>query len=79
MAAHKLTHSVDAEVVEAAKRYAALQGTSVSQLVEDFLATVARPQASSPAPPVLSRLRGALRDLDLDEDARQAHLAEKHR
>lgn len=79
MAAHKLTLSVDAGVVEAAKRYAAQQGTSVSHLVEEFLATVSSVPPASSAPPVLSRLRGSLKDTQLDEAEHQAYLAEKYR
>jgi hypothetical protein len=41
MRAAKLTLSVDPKVIEAAKEYAAETGTSVSQLVEDFLSAVA--------------------------------------
>lgn len=79
MAAHKLTLSVDAEVVEAAKRYAANQGTSVSKLVEDFLATVSRAPAAEAPPPVLARLRGSLKGIDLDVERHRDHLAEKYR
>lgn len=76
MGAAKLTLSVDPKVVEAAKEYAAASGTSVSQLVEDFLAAVVRPGAGAPATPVLSRLRGSLRDADAA--AYGDYLAEKY-
>ncbi len=77
MATQKLTLSVDPDVVEAAKRYAAARGTSVSQLVEAFLAAVSSENVPSQTPPVLARLRGTLRDGSVD-DHRQ-HLAEKYR
>lgn len=73
----KLTLTVDPRVIENAKRYAARAGTSVSQLVEDYLAAVATPTPTAEAPPVLARLRGALRDVDV-EDHRQFQV-EKYR
>jgi len=60
----KLTLSVDAHVVEGAKRYARARGTSVSRLVETMLRLVsARPmngEVTAAPPPVLRRLRGSL-------------------
>lgn len=77
MATQKLTLSVDPDVVEAAKRYAAAHGTSVSQLVEEFLAAVTSENLPSRIPPVLARLRGALRGVSIEEH--REHLAEKYR
>src|SRR5213596_1005750 len=59
----KLTLSVDKEVVAQAKRYAARRRTSVSRLVEQYLHLLARarPKPGQEPPPVLARLRGALR------------------
>jgi hypothetical protein len=77
----KLTLSVDASVAEAAKRYAARHGTSVSQMVEQYLSLVSRlaePQRE-PVPPVLARLRGLLKGARLDERDYRRHLEEKHR
>jgi len=61
----KLTLSVDRAVVEGAKRYARVRGTSVSRLVESMLRLVStrpagRDEAAAP-PPVLRRLRGSLK------------------
>ncbi len=61
----KLTLSVDAHVVEAAKRYAAAAGTSVSQLVEAYLSIIVAAPAPPSTPPVLARLRGSMRDVDV--------------
>ena len=80
----KLTLSVDPRVVAAAKRYAAETGTSVSQLVEDYLAAIAGPPAAitgasaaaTPATPILARLRGSLRGVNVEDHRR--HLAEKY-
>ena len=59
--AGKLTLSVDERVAERAKRHARRQGTSVSRMVERFLRTVTSSPEAREAPPVLRRLRGALR------------------
>ena len=73
----KLTLSVDEGVVQGAKRYAAQQGTSVSAMVERYLGLLARPREPKRLPPVLRRLRGALKGVDLAEYRR--HLERKHR
>ena len=63
----KLTLSVDDEVIRQAKVWAASEGTSISRLVERFL----REASSSPgrpgsgATPVLQRLRGSLKGLEI--------------
>ncbi len=58
----KLTLSVDAKVVDVAKRYAAHRGTSVSRLVEEYLATrVTASPTSSEETPILARVRGLLK------------------
>ncbi len=77
MTTQKLTLSVDPHVVAAAKRYAASHGTSVSQLVEEFLAAVSAENVSSRITPVLARLRGSLRGVSIDEH--REYLAEKYR
>lgn len=76
MSAHKLTLSVDPDVVVAAKRYAQAHGTSVSQLVEAFLAAVSSENVPAASSPVLVRLRGALRGADVEDHRR--HLVEKY-
>ena len=75
--ATKLTLSVDPFVVEAAKRYAAASGTSVSQLVENYLSAITLPTRAVGPPPILARWRGSLADVDT-EDYRE-HLARKYR
>ena len=72
----KLTLSVDPRVIAAAKRYAAESGTSVSQLVEDYLAALTAGPVRAPESPVLARLRGSMRDVDVDDYRR--HLREKY-
>lgn len=73
----KLTLSVDERVVGIAKRYAERRRTSVSRLVEDYLALLS--QAGGDDTPVLARLRGVLRGSGLDERAYRRHVEEKHR
>jgi hypothetical protein len=74
----KLTLSVDSRVVARAKEYAKKRGLSVSEMVEAYLAAVAKPPASAaPHLPVLDSLRGILRKADLAGYRR--HLAAKYR
>jgi hypothetical protein len=77
----KLTLSVDEEVVEVAKRYAAQHGTSVSQLVEDYLRLVSRlaEPRSQPMPPILARWHGVLKGSGLDASDYREHLERKYR
>jgi hypothetical protein len=73
----KLTLSVDQNVIRGAKRYAAAQGTSVSQLVERYLDFLSRKFDMAGAPPVLRMLRGAARGTPAD--AHRKHLRRKYR
>ena len=73
----KLTLTVDPRVIAAAKQYAAEAGTSVSQLVEDYLAAIVAASEPVAPPPVLARLRGSMRGVDLEDHRR--HLVEKYR
>ena len=75
----KLTLSVDERVVEGAKRYAERRGTSVSRLVEEYLAVVSRGAAGADEPPILARVRGLLKGSRLDERDYRRHLREKYR
>jgi Family of unknown function (DUF6364) len=73
----KLTLSVDEKVVRGAKRYAAAQKTSVSQLVERYLSLLSKPEDAASEPPVLKLLRGSARGGSAD--AHRRHLARKYR
>jgi hypothetical protein len=75
----KLTLSVDEKVVKVAKRYAAQRGTSVSRLVEEYLAVLCREVDAANATPVLARLQGLLKGSRLDERDYRRHLREKYR
>jgi hypothetical protein len=67
---------VDRKVVIRAKRYAKRQGSSVSAIVEAYLAAVADP-ASPPETPILRSIRGTLEKGSV-ADYRK-HLATKYR
>jgi hypothetical protein len=78
----KLTLSVNAHVVQGAKRYARARGTSVSRMVENMLRLVsASPEGIEDRgvapPPVLSRLRGSLKRGSVRDY--QRHLERKYR
>lgn len=73
----KLTLSVDEKVVRGAKQYAAARGTSVSRLVERYLALLSKPPKSDDQTPVLRLLRGAARRVPAD--AHRRHLSRKYR
>lgn len=73
----KLTLSVDAAVVQRAKRYAAVRGTSVSDLVERYLDLLARPPSRQEMPPVLRLLHGAGKGIAAT--AHRRHLERKYR
>jgi hypothetical protein len=74
----KLTLSVDSHVVSHAERYAKLRGVSVSEMVEAYLAAVAEPPSrATRAAPILSSVRGVLKNADLD--GYRKHLAAKYR
>ena len=76
----KLTLSVNDKVIERAKGYAARRGTSVSRLVERYLELVSHPpKDEGEAPPVLARLRGALKGARVDERDYRRYLRQKYR
>ena len=74
--ASKLTLIIDEGVIEAAKDYAAATGTTLSRLVEDYLRAIA-PHAERSKAPILGRLRGSMRNADVDDH--REHLTKKHR
>ena len=76
----KLTLSVDGEVVEVAKHYAARRGTSVSRLVEDYLRLIPRLSSAKheTTPPLLARWRGVLKGSGVDEADYRRYLERKY-
>ncbi|MGH9674574.1 MAG: DUF6364 family protein [Bryobacteraceae bacterium] len=74
----KLTLSVDNRVVSRAKQYAKRRGVSVSEMVEAYLAAVAKPSSpDTSAAPILRSVRGVLKNANLDQYRK--HLAAKYR
>lgn len=74
----KLTLSIDERVIERAKKYARARGTSVSALVEQLLDLAASgPGPRTVTPPILARLRGSLKGVDLADYRR--YLERKYR
>ena len=70
----KLTITVDAELLPAAKRYARSRGVSLSSLIEQSL----REMAGEDAPSFSSRWRGKFQAAERDDDPRYAALAKKY-
>jgi hypothetical protein len=70
-----------AKVVDRAKRYAAQRGTSVSQLVEEYLRVVSSlgSPPAEPMPPILARWYGVLKGSKLDVADYRKHLERKYR
>jgi hypothetical protein len=76
----KLTLSVDGKVVDVAKKYAALRGTSVSRLVQEYLRLISRvsPTQEGATPPILARWRGALKGSRVDVGDYRRYLERKY-
>jgi len=77
----KLTLKVDETVIARAKRYAAQHGTSVSGMVEQFLALVSgsAAQPDEELPPILARLRRELQGTSADPSTYRKYLERKYR
>jgi Family of unknown function (DUF6364) len=74
----KLTLSVDERVIQRAKQYAQARGTSVSGLVEQLLdLATSGAAARAVTPPILARLRGSLKSVDIADYRR--YLERKYR
>jgi hypothetical protein len=76
MAHTRLTLSVDEDVARRAREYAASRQTSISRLVNAFLAGLGDAEPSA-CPPVIRRLMGILPD-SADESGYRDHLEEKY-
>ncbi len=61
----KLTLSIDNRVIESAKKYASVKGTSLSGIVENYLKSItlksAKDQTENEMPAVIQKLRGSLK------------------
>ena len=78
---NKLTLRMDTKLVNSAREYAALHGTTLSQLVADYFADLTRKTAEDEQlPPLTQSLKGLLacsKEL-LDEESYKKHLDDKH-
>ena len=70
----KLTITVDADLLPAAKRYARARGVSLSSLIEQSL----RELAGEDSPSFSARWRGKFQAAEREDDPRYAALAEKY-
>ena len=70
----KLTITVDAELIPAAKRYARSRGVSLSSLIEKSL----REMSGENMPTFASRWRGKFQAADREDDPRYDALARKY-
>lgn len=76
---HKLTLLLDDDVVRFGKDFARRHGTSLSHVVEEYLAHLERAERPDDRlPPRTSRLLGLLKGSGLDEADYRKHLEEKH-
>lgn len=80
MAKRKLTLTVDEEAVERAHRYGEAHGTSISQLVSDYLSALGGSEGDDAAPysPTVRQLLGVLPPTVTLDDHRR-HLDDKYR
>jgi hypothetical protein len=78
----KLTLRLDHQLIEAAKREAEVRGTSVSQMVADYIRAIQKGSPKGPGTPfapVTQSLHGALKGCKLDRTDYRRHLEVKHR
>ena len=75
MARKKLTLSVDEAAIRRARRYSERHGTSVSELVSRFLASLG--DEADAQTPIVSRLRGVLPS-DTSVEKYRRYLADKY-
>jgi len=72
----KLTVRVSREALDNAKRYAAENGTTLTNLIDAFLSTIPAADQTADAP-ILRRLTGIL-PADVSADSHRAHLEKKY-
>ena len=76
----KLTLSMDKKVIEKAKKYAAKENTSLSNLVEGFLIRITANQDKKELPPLVKSLSGVLKGKISDgwKEDKMKHLEGKY-
>ena len=76
----KLTLSMDKKVIEKAKKYAAKENTSLSNLIEGFLIRITTNQDKKDLPPLVKSLSGVLKSKISDgwKEDKVKHLESKY-
>ena len=76
----KLTLRLDERLVKHAKHHSERAGKSLSQMVAEYFSAFTSPE-ESPAEltPTVSKLKGALKETDVDPQSHGAYLEEKYR
>ena len=77
-----LTLKIDRELIERAEAFSRKTGRSVSDLIAEYLQRLPESESSrepGAATPVVSSLRGVLRESGLTEEDYRRHLEERHR
>jgi hypothetical protein len=73
----KLTLSIDEKIISRARRFAQRNNTSVSSIVEDYLASKTSQRGDAPQIPILDSVRGILKSGSRGQYRR--YLAAKYR
>jgi len=78
--ATKLTLTVEKSVIERAKSYAKKTGRSLSEIIENYLASLTQERSDTKLSPKLGKIVGVIKlPNDFDEEAeRRSALEEKH-
>ncbi len=76
----KLTLRLEEELIQRAKAFAKKRGTSVSQIVAHYFASLDRKpeELSGDLTPIVRSLKGTLRGIDADVEDYRRHLEERH-
>ena len=76
----KLTLSMDKKVIEKAKKYAAKENTSLSNLIEGFLIRITGNEVKKELPPLVNSLSGILKGKISDgwKEDKMKHLESKY-
>lgn len=77
----KLTLRVDSVLIKKAKKYAAMNGVSVSEIVGNYFALLGEKieHDEHHALPMTRALRGVLKGVSVNEDDYKAHLERKYK
>ncbi|MDF3131290.1 DUF6364 family protein [Kiritimatiellaeota bacterium B1221] len=74
----KLTLRLEESLIKRAKKEAALRGTSVSQMVGDYLSALNVEESEQDLSPVTRSFVGVMEATDFSEEDYKRHLKDKH-